>query len=72
MTKHSSSSISKDHLIVPSHHPMPGVDDQPIEAGGSTGAQLPEETNKGTGSAAGRKNSNKEEAKGFDPDVLSE
>ena len=68
MTKHSSSNISKDHLIVPSHHPMPGVVDQPIEAGGPTGAQLPEKTNKG----AGRKNSNKEEAKGLDPDVLSE
>ena len=27
--------------IVPSHHPMPGVDDEVIDAGRKTGAQLP-------------------------------
>lgn len=27
--------------VVPSHHPMPGVDDEIIDAGRKTGAQLP-------------------------------
>jgi len=27
--------------IVPSHHPMPGADDPPIDIGRKTGAQLP-------------------------------
>jgi len=27
--------------VTPSHHPMPGVDDAPIEGGARTGAQLP-------------------------------
>ena len=27
--------------IVPSHHPMPGVDDEVIDVGRKTGAQLP-------------------------------
>jgi hypothetical protein len=35
------SNSDESRTIVPSHHPMPGVDDEVIDAGRKTGAQLP-------------------------------
>lgn len=33
MNQQKQDDIAKGHTIVPSHHPMPGVDDKPIDAG---------------------------------------
>jgi hypothetical protein len=64
--------ISKGHTIVPSHHPMPGVDDSPIDGGATSGAQLPsQETEKAKGELQKQKEKGSP-AKGFDPDVLSD
>ncbi len=44
MNKDGSKDIAKGHLKVPSHDPLPGVDEQPIDVGAATGAQLPDKT----------------------------
>jgi hypothetical protein len=33
MSGHKRDDIAKDHMVVPSNKPMPGVDDKPIDAG---------------------------------------
>lgn len=69
MGNRTSSPVSKHNSMVPSHHPMPGVDDAPIDAGKTRrpeqrGAHLAEEHRKEKGRHM--------PDKGFDPDVLSE
>lgn len=70
MNKRNSGDLSQGNMIVPSRHPLPGVDDAPIDAGlddeqvGGKNAVQPE--------AMARKQKDKDEqSRGFDPDVLS-
>lgn len=47
MHTNQSKDSARGNVKVPSHDPMPGVDDKPIDAGATNGAQLPEETQTG-------------------------
>ncbi|MDQ9169588.1 hypothetical protein Q8A64_04095 [Oxalobacteraceae bacterium R-40] len=66
--KRDSDNISKGNLINPSHHPMPGADDEPIDAGASSGTQLPRRTTEKESGKLQKKNDNGSQPKGFDPD----
>lgn len=41
MKKNGSTRPGERRTQVPSHEPMPGVDDRPIDVGATSGAQLP-------------------------------
>lgn len=56
MNRYKSNDIAKGHTIIPSHHPMPGIDDQPIDA------SAPDPKQKG-----GHAKSQKDEKDKFEP-----
>jgi hypothetical protein len=43
MSRHEKDDIAEGHTVVPSHKPMPGVDDEPIDVGRPDTSSLTED-----------------------------
>jgi hypothetical protein len=68
MSNRGSKDIAKGRLAVPSHDPLPGVEEKPIDTGGTSGAELPQETNP----AKPRRSRPEVVERGVDPDDLAQ
>jgi hypothetical protein len=71
MDDRQSNHIAKGNLIVPSHDPLAGVDEKPIDAGAASGAQLPDKTGVAKPHRPNRRTAERGAEPGFDPDEVA-